>query len=1271
MWPRSTWAIGSVVLWATLALSHAINITTPLLTPRATIANGVSLRILPLGDSITDGYLSSDGNGYRLQLWNHISNAKDFVGTQSAGNMQDPANEGYPGATIHEISGRSERALAMRPNVVLLHAGTNDMNRPYAPETAHERLAAFIDKIASECPDAAILVAKIIPASGTNTNARINSFNSKIPGIVEARAKEGMKVMVVDMTGVTELIDGLHPNDVGYDHMGDIWFDAIVEAGEKGWIEKPVQGVDLGGGYACSVRPVWYPQDQIASGVGTSEGYTAVWYPKGEIASGIGAGTGVRFGDLDGDGRDDYLWVNKGGAVTAYLNTAGANADEIVWQPLEEIATGFGEDGDGVRFADINGDGRDDYLWISEGGAVTCFLNQPGSTRGKPNWNPIGEIATGVGAGRDKILFGDINGDGRDDYLVVGDGGALEAFLNTGTGDKPVWIPQGEVASGIGAGAGVRLADVNDDGRVDYLWVSEQGAVTLYTNTAGARSELPRWWAHGQIASGVGPRGNITFADLNGDGRSDYLVIGPNGEVSEWQNGGKGGVSMIGPGVQFHDLNGDGKDDYLSIDAKGRVIAYLNGGVNNGNQIWLPQGEIASGVGATRDQIRFADLDGDGDVEYLVVHSNGAVDCWLNAGPSDNAYPGRRVWVPQGQIASGIGKDGSGVHFADLDGDGRADYLWVDSNSAVTAYFNGGGLPGTQIWYPKGVIATGVGAEGKDIAFADIDGDGRAEYLWVHPSDGSIDCWYNAGGAVNWIPWETIATGVGTDGSMIRFGDLNGDGRADYISVTSDSTGAASEWENGCDEDNPPPILIGGDWCRRGEAVDVEIWEDEKTDDYLTTWWDNNGGTTNYAVEFGADWGLGQTFRCGLPNTCSAPRCRDLDPAEDADTGKAYLILESLANFNQFLNKLREALWLSNTQYATLQTAIQQDFDPGSTLKDLAATESLSAVVSIIGILTAWMGPAGAVAAGSAAAGSFKEIFGGAARSITATLQASDISLKNIAEEAEFVHSFFGVNLRELEDMNIHLMGSGEHEGTHIKDLISDGAFVDYRDIPSLNTDLSRPILTQQETSDWLFKVVLANLVNDIWKRRGVYIVKIPMTEQECNENEPGNGDSRLKLCKDGYGYFIQRLVEGQDPAGGREQIAALPEFWGEMKDKYDIDPRDAIESSVEAFKSGGFKFESESLLGNILDVRSDQNQKAFAKFPGLWTLPVCDVAKRFKELADRNDWDVDRWFEFLDEPGFNYASDPETGGACSCMVTTDKDGNKFEDYFPVNDPRC
>ncbi|KAL3494527.1 hypothetical protein BJX62DRAFT_234129 [Aspergillus germanicus] len=257
------------------------------------------------------------------------------------------------------------------------------------------------------------------------------------------------------------------------------------------------------------------------------------WVPKGTIASGVGAeAPNLRFGDVNGDGRADYLVVDNDGSVSAYLNQAGTSDDDVIWVPQGEIAAGFGQDGSGVRFADINGDGRDDYLWVSEEGAVTAYLNQAGDGAGNPIWIPQGEIVTGVGATRDKVVFADINGDGRADYLVVGHNGDLEAWLNIDTG---VWLPQGKIATGVGAAAGVRIVDVNGDSRADYLWLSETGAVTLFINVEG--SDGPIWVPQGEVGTGVGSsRENVIFADINGDGRSDYLVIGEAGEVNEWQN---------------------------------------------------------------------------------------------------------------------------------------------------------------------------------------------------------------------------------------------------------------------------------------------------------------------------------------------------------------------------------------------------------------------------------------------------------------------------------------------------------------------------------------------------------------------------------------------------------------------------------------------------------------------------------------------------------------------------------------------------------------
>ena len=52
----------------------------------------------------------------------------DLVGTQHSGLMFDNDNEGHVNATIGEIMSAMKKGLEMRPNIVLVHVGTTDLD---------------------------------------------------------------------------------------------------------------------------------------------------------------------------------------------------------------------------------------------------------------------------------------------------------------------------------------------------------------------------------------------------------------------------------------------------------------------------------------------------------------------------------------------------------------------------------------------------------------------------------------------------------------------------------------------------------------------------------------------------------------------------------------------------------------------------------------------------------------------------------------------------------------------------------------------------------------------------------------------------------------------------------------------------------------------------------------------------------------------------------------------------------------------------------------
>lgn len=72
------------------------------------------LRIMPLGASISYGYTSNDGNGYRNFLRDQIvnyGNLVNMVGSRRNGTMEDNDVEGWPGYTIDQVHAVAKTSL--------------------------------------------------------------------------------------------------------------------------------------------------------------------------------------------------------------------------------------------------------------------------------------------------------------------------------------------------------------------------------------------------------------------------------------------------------------------------------------------------------------------------------------------------------------------------------------------------------------------------------------------------------------------------------------------------------------------------------------------------------------------------------------------------------------------------------------------------------------------------------------------------------------------------------------------------------------------------------------------------------------------------------------------------------------------------------------------------------------------------------------------------------------------------------------------------------
>ncbi|KAI4157086.1 MAG: hypothetical protein L6R39_000800 [Caloplaca ligustica] len=203
--------------------------------------SGFNLRILPLGASITAGFASSDGNGFRKVLYDTLkkTNTVSFVGTQGKAPL---LHEGHPGWIISDVSNVAGPALRSRPNVIVVHVGTNDLLTNNAIDQAPDRLGALIDHVLTIAPDAVVLIAQILPSSRAGQFDNFVTFNARVASIINQRQVMGKKVLKVWMPITTDdLQDGVHPTDAGYNRMAQAWIKGLQRAADKGWISAPVK----------------------------------------------------------------------------------------------------------------------------------------------------------------------------------------------------------------------------------------------------------------------------------------------------------------------------------------------------------------------------------------------------------------------------------------------------------------------------------------------------------------------------------------------------------------------------------------------------------------------------------------------------------------------------------------------------------------------------------------------------------------------------------------------------------------------------------------------------------------------------------------------------------------------------------------------------------------------------------------------------------------------------------------------------------------------
>lgn len=233
MWRRSLLA-GLVAVVAFIAAQQVM------IAPEASAAAPV--RVMPLGDSIT----GSPGC-WRAILWNRLQSSGitdvDFVGTlppQGCGVAHDGDNEGHGGFLATNVADQNLLVgwlAATRPDVVMMHFGTNDVWSNRSNDVILAAFSKLVDQMRASNPNMKILVAQIIPMGTSQCpecGQRVVSFNNAIPAWAASKTTSQSPITVVDQwTGfdtATDTYDGVHPNAAGDQKMADRWYPALAAA---------------------------------------------------------------------------------------------------------------------------------------------------------------------------------------------------------------------------------------------------------------------------------------------------------------------------------------------------------------------------------------------------------------------------------------------------------------------------------------------------------------------------------------------------------------------------------------------------------------------------------------------------------------------------------------------------------------------------------------------------------------------------------------------------------------------------------------------------------------------------------------------------------------------------------------------------------------------------------------------------------------------------------------------------------------------------------
>lgn len=289
--------------------------------------------------------------------------------------------------------------------------------------------------------------------------------------------------------------------------------------------------------------------------------------------------------DVDKDGDLDFIGTRYSPGLVFWLETPKNPAtDPWIYHLIDDQDKGGVNGIHGLITGDVDRDGTLDLI-ANSGQPVGAFPNSiawlriPRNPRKAPLWERYVFAKNDAPGLSHYHGFGDVNGDGRPDIASsakIGPDGNWFAWWEQPRDPRGVWQKH-LIATGEEGATNIQMADVNGDGKTDFIATRGHGFGALWY-------EAPDWKAH-PINTTLGGPHSLAIGDIDGDGDIDAVTCAKDSYVAAWfENDGKGNFTthhifedQAAYDIRLVDMDGDGDLDVLIAGQQSEnVVWYEN-----------------------------------------------------------------------------------------------------------------------------------------------------------------------------------------------------------------------------------------------------------------------------------------------------------------------------------------------------------------------------------------------------------------------------------------------------------------------------------------------------------------------------------------------------------------------------------------------------------------------------------------------------------------------------------------------------------------------